>query len=131
VVLLEFLRAQDFRVRNVSAMLLSCAADAMLDEDPGFKDLEGVVAYMHGWDRDECCLASPHLSRHCPARRISPSTTPPCAVLPPVAAPRLHSSSSRRAALPNGPKACYSAVCVARELLHLWRPHLLVRFSGA
>ncbi|EEE63334.1 hypothetical protein OsJ_18145 [Oryza sativa Japonica Group] len=42
VVLLKFLRARDFRFR----------ADAVLDEDLGFKDLEGVVAYMHGWDRE-------------------------------------------------------------------------------
>lgn len=59
VVLLKFLRARDFRVRDAHAMVLRCAAwraefraDAVLDEDLGFKDLEGVVAYMHGWDRD-------------------------------------------------------------------------------
>ncbi|KAK1696311.1 hypothetical protein QYE76_013008 [Lolium multiflorum] len=59
VVLLKFLRARDFRVRDAHAMVLRCAAwraefraDAVVDEDLGFKDLEGVVAYMHGWDRD-------------------------------------------------------------------------------
>uniref|UniRef100_M8BFK2 CRAL/TRIO N-terminal domain-containing protein n=1 Tax=Aegilops tauschii TaxID=37682 RepID=M8BFK2_AEGTA len=59
VVLLKFLRARDFRVRDAHAMLLRCAAwraefraDAVLDEDLGFKDLEGIVAYMHGWDRE-------------------------------------------------------------------------------
>ncbi|KAL6620042.1 hypothetical protein ACP70R_035181 [Stipagrostis hirtigluma subsp. patula] len=59
VVLLKFLRARDFRVRDAHAMLLRCAAwraefgaDAVVDEDLGFKDLEGVVAYMHGWDRE-------------------------------------------------------------------------------
>ncbi|WVZ98052.1 hypothetical protein U9M48_043535 [Paspalum notatum var. saurae] len=59
VVLLKFLRARDFRVRDAHAMLLRCAAwraefgaDAVVDEDLGFKYLEGVVAYMHGWDRD-------------------------------------------------------------------------------
>jgi hypothetical protein len=59
VVLLKFLRARDFRVRDAHAMVLRCAAwraefraDAVLEEDLGFKDLEGVVAYMHGWDRD-------------------------------------------------------------------------------
>ncbi|CAM0955973.1 unnamed protein product [Alopecurus aequalis] len=59
VVLLKFLRARDFRVRDAHAMVLRCAAwrtefraDAVLDEDLGFKDLEGIVAYMHGWDRD-------------------------------------------------------------------------------
>lgn len=54
--LLKFLHVQDFRVRDAHAMLLRCATDAVLDEDPGFKDLEGVVAYMHGSDRNECCL---------------------------------------------------------------------------
>ncbi|KAG8085215.1 hypothetical protein GUJ93_ZPchr0010g7555 [Zizania palustris] len=59
VVLLKFLRARDFRVRDAHAMLLRCAAwraefraDAVVDEDLGFKDLEGIVAYMHGWDRE-------------------------------------------------------------------------------
>lgn len=59
VVLLKFLRARDFRVRDAHAMVLRCAAwraefraDAVLGEDLGFKDLEGVVAYMHGWDRE-------------------------------------------------------------------------------
>jgi hypothetical protein len=59
VVLLKFLRARDFRVRDAHAMVLRCEAwraefraDAVLEEDLGFKDLEGVVAYMHGWDRD-------------------------------------------------------------------------------
>nr|ACG42957.1 patellin-5 [Zea mays] len=59
VVLLKFLRARDFRARDAHAMLLRCAAwraefgaDAVVDEELGFKDLEGVVAYMHGWDRD-------------------------------------------------------------------------------
>ncbi|KAH6755841.1 SEC14 cytosolic factor family protein / phosphoglyceride transfer family protein [Perilla frutescens var. hirtella] len=59
VVLLKFLRARDFRVHDAADMLLKClawrrdfAADAVLDEDLGFKELEGVVAYMHGCDRD-------------------------------------------------------------------------------
>jgi hypothetical protein len=59
VVLLKFLRARDFRARDAHAMLLRCAAwraefgaDAVVDEELGFKELEGVVAYMHGWDRD-------------------------------------------------------------------------------
>lgn len=59
VVLLKFLRARDFHVRDAHAMVLRCAAwsaefraDAVLEEDLGCKDLEGVVAYMHGWDRD-------------------------------------------------------------------------------
>jgi hypothetical protein len=59
VVLLKFLRAGDFCTRDAHAMLLRCAAwrvefgaDAVVDEDLGFKELEGVVAYTHGWDRD-------------------------------------------------------------------------------
>jgi hypothetical protein len=59
VVLLKFLRARDFRVRDAHAMLLRCAAwraefgaDGVAEEGLGFKDLEGVVAYMHGWDRE-------------------------------------------------------------------------------
>jgi hypothetical protein len=59
VVLLKFLRARDFRACDAHTMLLRCAAwlaefgaDAVVDEDLGFKELEGVVAYMHGWDRD-------------------------------------------------------------------------------
>ncbi|WOK95846.1 patellin-6-like [Canna indica] len=59
VVLLKFLRARDFDAGQAHAMLLRCAewrrefdADAVADEElVGFKELEGVVAYMHGWDR--------------------------------------------------------------------------------
>lgn len=58
VVLLKFLRARDFRVPDALNMLLKClnwrkefAADAVLEEDLGFKELEGAVAYMHGFDR--------------------------------------------------------------------------------
>ncbi|KAL8517162.1 hypothetical protein ACS0TY_015395 [Phlomoides rotata] len=58
VVLLKFLRARDFRVHDSLAMLLDCLAwrkdfqtDAVLEEELGFHDLEGVVAYMHGFDR--------------------------------------------------------------------------------
>ncbi|KAL8191729.1 hypothetical protein R6Q57_028460 [Mikania cordata] len=59
VVLLKFLRARDFRVQDSLTMLLKClqwrkefAADAIVEEDLGFKDLEGVVAYMNGYDRE-------------------------------------------------------------------------------
>lgn len=59
VVLLKFLRARDFRVADAYAMLAKCLAwrndfkaDAVLDEDLGFKELEGVVAYMQGYDRE-------------------------------------------------------------------------------
>ncbi|XP_052174178.1 patellin-6-like [Diospyros lotus] len=59
VVLLKFLRARDFRVSDTLHMLLNCLswrrefeADAILDQDLGFKELEGVVAYMHGFDRE-------------------------------------------------------------------------------
>ncbi|KAG6538286.1 hypothetical protein ZIOFF_003400 [Zingiber officinale] len=59
VVLLKFLRARDFDAGQAHAMLLRCAewrsefgADGVAEEElAGFKELEGVVAYMHGWDR--------------------------------------------------------------------------------
>lgn len=58
VVLLKFLRARDFRVPDALSMLLKClnwrkefAADVVLEEDLGLKELEGAVAYMHGFDR--------------------------------------------------------------------------------
>ncbi|KAL8193922.1 hypothetical protein R6Q57_026164 [Mikania cordata] len=59
VVLLKFLRVRDFRVQDSFTMLLKClqrrkefAADAIVEEDLGFKDLEGVVAYMNRYDRE-------------------------------------------------------------------------------
>ncbi|KAL6987908.1 Patellin-6 [Sarracenia purpurea var. burkii] len=59
VILLKFLRARDFKVSESLHMLLKCLswrqefeADGILDEDLGFKELEGVVAYMHGYDRE-------------------------------------------------------------------------------
>lgn len=60
VVLLKFLRARDFGVADALSMLLKCLswrkdfeADKILEEDfLGFKELEGVVAYMHGFDRE-------------------------------------------------------------------------------
>ncbi|RWW20750.1 hypothetical protein GW17_00015120 [Ensete ventricosum] len=59
VVLLKFLRARDFDAGQAHAMLLRCVewrrefgADEVVEEElVGFKELEGVVAYMHGWDR--------------------------------------------------------------------------------
>ncbi|ONI03843.1 hypothetical protein PRUPE_6G285300 [Prunus persica] len=58
VILLKFLRARDFRVPDAFAMLLKClawrkefGADGVVEEDLGFKELEGVVAYMHGFDK--------------------------------------------------------------------------------
>ncbi|XP_051132007.1 patellin-6-like [Andrographis paniculata] len=58
VILLKFLRARDFRVQDALNMLLKClawrkefTAESILEEDLGFKELEGVVAYMHGCDR--------------------------------------------------------------------------------
>ncbi|KAJ8464539.1 hypothetical protein OPV22_027091 [Ensete ventricosum] len=59
VVLLKFLRARDFDVGEAHAMLLRCAewrrefgADGVAEEElVGLKEVEGVVAYMHGWDR--------------------------------------------------------------------------------
>ncbi|XP_068669437.1 patellin-6-like [Aristolochia californica] len=59
VILLKFLRARDYRVSDAFSMLLKCLqwrkdfkADEIMDEDLGFKELEGVVAYMHGYDRE-------------------------------------------------------------------------------
>ncbi|KZV48741.1 patellin-6 [Dorcoceras hygrometricum] len=59
VILLKFLRARDFKVQESLTMLLKClawrkefGADVVLEEDLGFKELEGVVAYMHGYDKE-------------------------------------------------------------------------------
>ncbi|KAL6574544.1 Patellin-6 [Orobanche minor] len=60
VLLLKFLRARDFRVPDALNMLTKClawrkefGADVVLEEEmEGFKELEGVVAYMHGYDRE-------------------------------------------------------------------------------
>ncbi|KAL3622735.1 Patellin-6 [Castilleja foliolosa] len=59
VILLKFLRARDFNVHDALTMVLNClswrkefGADVVLDEDLGFKDLEGEVAYLQGFDRE-------------------------------------------------------------------------------
>lgn len=59
VILLKFLRARDFRVGDALHMLLKClawrkefGADTILEEDLGFKELEGVIAYMQGYDKE-------------------------------------------------------------------------------
>lgn len=59
VVLLKFLRARDFRVQESFQMLVKCLewrkefeADGIVEEDLNFKELEGIVAYMNGYDRD-------------------------------------------------------------------------------
>ncbi|XWS60014.1 hypothetical protein CRYUN_Cryun08bG0171900 [Craigia yunnanensis] len=59
VILLKFLRARDFRVSDSFHMLEKCLAwrkefkaDNVAEEDLGFKELEGGVAYMHGYDRE-------------------------------------------------------------------------------
>ncbi|KAL3826171.1 hypothetical protein ACJIZ3_022200 [Penstemon smallii] len=60
VVLLKFLRARDFKVQDSLNMLLKCLnwrkefrTDAVLEEELGFfKELEGIVAYMHGYDKE-------------------------------------------------------------------------------
>ncbi|KAG9445440.1 hypothetical protein H6P81_016780 [Aristolochia fimbriata] len=59
VILLKFLRARDFRVSDALSMLQKCLqwrkdfkAEEIMEEDLGFKELEGVVAYMHGYDRE-------------------------------------------------------------------------------
>ncbi|XP_042479146.1 patellin-6-like [Macadamia integrifolia] len=59
VILLKFLRARDFRVADSFTMLEKClawrkefGAEDIVEEDLGFKELEGVVAYMHSYDRE-------------------------------------------------------------------------------
>ena len=59
VILLKFLRARDFRVLDSFHMLEKCLAwrkefkaDNVAEEDLGYKELEGGVAYMHGYDRE-------------------------------------------------------------------------------
>lgn len=59
VILLKFLRARDFRVGDALHMLVKClawrkefGADTILEEDLGFKELEGVIAYMQGYDKE-------------------------------------------------------------------------------
>lgn len=59
VILLKFLRARDFKVPDSLHMLQKClqwrsefGADGIVDEDLGFKELEGLVAYMQGYDRE-------------------------------------------------------------------------------
>lgn len=59
VILLKFLRARDFRVPDSLHMLEKClgwrkefGADSVIEEELGFKELEGVVAYMHGYDTE-------------------------------------------------------------------------------
>ncbi|KAL1816948.1 hypothetical protein DCAR_0521360 [Daucus carota subsp. sativus] len=59
VILLKFLRARDFRVQDSLQMLLKCLewrkdfeADGIVEQDLGFKELEGVVAYMNGYDKE-------------------------------------------------------------------------------
>ncbi|XP_057435307.1 patellin-6-like [Lotus japonicus] len=59
VLLLKFLRARDFRVCDALNMLLKClawrkefGADNIVDEELGFKELEGVVACTQGYDRE-------------------------------------------------------------------------------
>ncbi|KAL4271359.1 hypothetical protein GQ457_13G013850 [Hibiscus cannabinus] len=59
VILLKFLRARDLRVSDSLHMLEKCVAwrkefkaDSVGEEELGFKELEGVVAYMHGYDRE-------------------------------------------------------------------------------
>jgi hypothetical protein len=59
VLLLKFLRARDFKVNDAYNMLVKClvwrkefGAEIIVDEDLGFKELEGVVAFTHGFDRE-------------------------------------------------------------------------------
>lgn len=60
VILLKFLRARDFRVNESLNMILKCLswrkefkADTIVEEDLSqFKELEGVIAYMQGYDKE-------------------------------------------------------------------------------
>ncbi|KAH9616781.1 hypothetical protein KSS87_009557 [Heliosperma pusillum] len=59
VILLKFLRARDFKVTDAYEMLEKSLtwrkefmADGILEEELGFKELEGLVAYMHGFDKE-------------------------------------------------------------------------------
>ncbi|XP_021771307.1 patellin-6-like [Chenopodium quinoa] len=59
VILLKFLRARDFKVNEAYSMLEKSLqwrkefkADVVVEEELGFKELEGLVAYMHGFDRE-------------------------------------------------------------------------------
>lgn len=59
VILLKFLRARDFKVSEALNMLEKSlawrkqfGADGIVEEELGFKELEGLVAYMHGFDRE-------------------------------------------------------------------------------
>lgn len=59
VILLKFLRARDFKVTESLRMLEKCLewreefkAEKLTEEDLGFKDLEGKVAYMRGYDKE-------------------------------------------------------------------------------
>lgn len=59
VILLKFLRARDFKVSEAYNMLEKSlawrkefGADGIVEEELGFKELEGLVAYMHGYDKE-------------------------------------------------------------------------------
>jgi hypothetical protein len=60
VILLKFLRARDFRVNEALNMIIKCLAwrkefnaDTIVEEDLSqFKELEGVIAYMQGYDKE-------------------------------------------------------------------------------
>ncbi|KAF5184911.1 Phosphatidylinositol transfer protein sfh5 [Thalictrum thalictroides] len=59
VILLKFLRAREFKVSDALTMLEKCfvwrkefCAEKIVEEELGFKELEGVVAYMHSYDKD-------------------------------------------------------------------------------
>ncbi|XP_047316424.1 patellin-6-like [Impatiens glandulifera] len=59
LILLKFLQARDFHVEKALQMLIKSLswrkdfkADTIVDEELGFKELEGVVAYMQGYDKE-------------------------------------------------------------------------------
>ncbi|GKE14299.1 patellin-6 [Tanacetum coccineum] len=59
VILLKFLKAKEFRVQDSYNMLDKCLSwrknfgvDSIVGQDLGFKELEGVVSYFNGFDKD-------------------------------------------------------------------------------
>jgi len=59
VILLKFLRARDFKVSEAYSMVEKSlawrkefGADGIVEEELGFKELEGLVAYMQGYDKE-------------------------------------------------------------------------------
>lgn len=59
IILLKFLKAKEFRVQDSYNMLVKCLSwrkdfgvDSIVGQDLGFKELEGVVSYFNGFDKE-------------------------------------------------------------------------------